>query len=97
MNPARACQPLIAVLRDPAHMATLNLAAWDVLLRQASAPVLWEDSIRVLQDAGVDTFVEVGPGKVLCGLIKRIVEGATLLHVEDERSLAVTVQTIKAH
>lgn len=37
MNPARTCQPLIEVLRNPAHMATLNLAAWDILLRQAGA------------------------------------------------------------
>ena len=67
------------------------------LLRQASAPVLWEDSIRVLQDAGVDTFVEVGPGKVLCGLIKRIANDATLLNVEDGQSLTATLQTIKAN
>jgi [acyl-carrier-protein] S-malonyltransferase len=67
------------------------------LLRQASAPVLWEDSIRVLQDAGVDTFVEVGPGKVLSGLIKRIANDATLLNVEDGQSLTATLQTIKAN
>jgi [acyl-carrier-protein] S-malonyltransferase len=64
------------------------------LLRQASAPVLWEDSMRVLREEGVDTFVEVGPGTVLSGLIKRIVKDAALLNVEDEKGLALTIQAL---
>lgn len=74
-----------------ASAATIRSA----LLRQASAPVLWEDSMRTLQSAGVDTFVEVGPGTVLSGLIKRIVKEATLLNVEDEESLTATVKALR--
>lgn len=44
----------------------------DLLVRQVVSPVLWEDSIRAMLDAGVDEFYEIGPGKVLKGLLKRI-------------------------
>lgn len=64
------------------------------LVRQVSSPVLWEDCIHSLQQAGVDTFVEVGPGTVLSGLIKRIAKEATLLHVEDEGSLTSTMEAL---
>jgi [acyl-carrier-protein] S-malonyltransferase len=42
------------------------------LARQVVSPVRWEDSIRYLLSAGFDTFYEVGPGRVLQGLMKRI-------------------------
>jgi [acyl-carrier-protein] S-malonyltransferase len=42
------------------------------LIRQVTSPVLWEDSIRIIADAGVGGFLEIGPGKVLSGLVKRI-------------------------
>ncbi|RMG71904.1 MAG: hypothetical protein D6710_05445 [Nitrospirae bacterium] len=42
------------------------------LVKQLDSPLLWEDSIRNMVDSGIDTFIEVGPGKVLTGLIKRI-------------------------
>lgn len=61
------------------------------LVRQLSSPLLWEDSIRVIADSGIYTFVEVGPGKVLSGLVKRIVPGAKCLHVEDTKSLEATL------
>jgi len=77
-----------------AQMACSAVNIRSALLRQASAPVLWEDSMRALQEEGVDTFVEVGPGTVLSGLIKRIVKDATLLHVEDKKSLASTIQAL---
>lgn len=68
-------------------------SALEALVEQVSGPVLWEQSIRHLASQGVDTFVECGPGKVLTGLIKKIVPGAKLLQVEDlatlEKSLAL--------
>lgn len=64
------------------------------LVRQASSSVLWEDSVRNLERQGVDTFVEVGPGAVLSGLIKRTVKEATLLNAEDEKSLQCTIETL---
>ena len=61
------------------------------LVRQISSPLLWEDSIMAIADSGIDIFVEVGPGKVLSGLIKRIVPGARVLNVEDVKSLEKTL------
>jgi [acyl-carrier-protein] S-malonyltransferase len=43
-----------------------------ILVRQVVSPVLWEDSIQTMLTAGVDEFYEIGPGKVLKGLLKRI-------------------------
>jgi len=43
-----------------------------LLIRQVISPVLWEDSLRKMLDAGFDEFYEIGPGKVLKGLMKRV-------------------------
>ena len=48
------------------------------LIRQLNSPLLWEDSIKAIYASGIDTFIEVGPGKVLSGLIKRIVPDAKI-------------------
>jgi [acyl-carrier-protein] S-malonyltransferase len=77
------------------QLTTLAPVIRSGLVRQVSAPVLWEDCIHNLREAGVDTFVEVGPGAVLSGLIKRIVKEAILLHVEDEASLNSTVEVLR--
>jgi [acyl-carrier-protein] S-malonyltransferase len=61
------------------------------LVRQISSPLLWEDSITAIANSGIDTFVEVGPGKVLSGLIKRIVPETRVLNVEDVTSLEKTL------
>jgi [acyl-carrier-protein] S-malonyltransferase len=57
------------------------------LVRQLSSPLLWEDSIKEIADYGVDVFIEAGPGKVLTGLIRRIVPEKKVLNVEDTKSL----------
>jgi [acyl-carrier-protein] S-malonyltransferase len=57
------------------------------LKRQVTAPVRWEQSMRVLRAEGVELFVEVGPGKVLSGLLRQIDRQAELLRVEDVASL----------
>lgn len=49
-----------------------HLRVPELLVRQVSSPVLWEDSVREMTRSGVGSFVELGPGKVLSGLIKRI-------------------------
>lgn len=61
------------------------------LKRQVTAPVLWEQSVRVLRREGVEVFVELGPGKTLLGLLRQIDREATALHVEDIASLNETV------
>ncbi|NWF53103.1 MAG: ACP S-malonyltransferase [Nitrospirae bacterium] len=65
------------------------------LVRQLNSPLLWEDSIRVIFDSGVDTFVEVGPGKILSGLIKRIEPSAKVFNVEDLKTFDNTLSSIK--
>ena len=65
--------------------------ARDALIRQVTGAVEWEKSMRVLIAHGVATFVEVGPGKVLCGLMRQIERSKTCLNVEDPASLEKAV------
>lgn len=60
------------------------------LVRQLPSSVLWEDSVKAMAATGVKTFVEIGPGTVLTGLIRRIVPDATTLNVNDPKSLEAT-------
>jgi [acyl-carrier-protein] S-malonyltransferase len=60
-----------------------GVEAAEALLRQVAAPVRWVEGIERLVREGVDTFVEVGPGKVLSGLIRRIAPAARTFPVED--------------
>ncbi len=55
----------------------------DLLIQQVSAPVRWEDTIRQMLALEVDHFVEIGPGKVLCGLMKRMARGSVIQNVQD--------------
>jgi [acyl-carrier-protein] S-malonyltransferase len=64
------------------------------LIRQLPSPVLWEDSVRMMRSMGVTTFIEVGPGAVLSGLIKRIVPEAETVNVSDPQSLEETLKTL---
>jgi len=68
--------------------------AREALIRQVTMPVRWEESVRLLIDEGVNTFVEVGPGRVLSGLLRQIERSAATLNVEDEKSLSATVEKI---
>ena len=68
--------------------------ARDALIRQVTNPVRWEESVRELIDEGVNTFIEVGPGRVLSGLLRQIERSVSTLNVEDEKSLTATVQKI---
>lgn len=67
----------------------------DGLLRQVSAPVRWQQCVEELVRQGVDTFVEVGPGQVLAGLVKKIATGARVLNVEDPASLEAAAAAVR--
>lgn len=71
----------------------------DALIRQISAPVRWTEIVTRLLTEGVETFIEVGPGKVLCGLVKAIAKDAgkevKLLNVEDQASLQATLGALQ--
>jgi [acyl-carrier-protein] S-malonyltransferase len=64
----------------------------DALLRQVTGSVKWDQSIRLLVSKGIQTFVEVGPGKVLCGLMRQIDRSKTCLNAADEASLLKTLE-----
>ncbi len=61
------------------------------LVKQAAAPVLWEDCVATMINFGITRFVEVGPGKVLTGFTKKINKAMELANVEDESSLAAAI------
>jgi [acyl-carrier-protein] S-malonyltransferase len=83
-------------VNDPAFPVVANVDAQpkrtardsiDALIRQVSSPVRWEDVVKRLVAEGARTFVELGPGTVLAGLIKKIDRGVTVHSVEDENGL----------
>jgi len=63
----------------------------ELLIKQVSSPVLWEASVKKMIDDGVDIFVEIGPGKVLSGFIKKINKDVRTLNVDDLESLNNTI------
>jgi [acyl-carrier-protein] S-malonyltransferase len=67
----------------------------DGLVRQVSGTVRWQESVERLVREGVETFVEVGPGTVLSGLVKKIDRSARVLGVEDPASLEATVSALR--
>ncbi len=66
----------------------------DSLVRQLNSPLLWEDSIKLMAEHGVDTIIEAGPKKVLSGLIKRIVPDMRIFNVEDSQTLEDTLNAV---
>lgn len=64
------------------------------LIRQLPSSVLWQDTVQAMGNMGVTTFVEVGPGTVLTGLIKRILPGVTVLNINDPKSLDATLNAM---
>jgi [acyl-carrier-protein] S-malonyltransferase len=66
-------------------------AVTDSLIRQVCAPVRWSATIQKLIEAGVKLFVEVGPGKVLSGLVRQTDKTLRTANVEDSASLEMTL------
>jgi [acyl-carrier-protein] S-malonyltransferase len=67
----------------------------DGLLRQVSGAVRWQQSVELLAREGVKTFVEVGPGTVLGGLVRKIAKDAKVLNVQDPASLEATLSALE--
>jgi [acyl-carrier-protein] S-malonyltransferase len=93
-----------APLRDPAIPVIANATSEPVtsaeefrelLARQLTGPVRWTESVRRLADLGVDTFIEVGPGTVLSGLIKRTVKDVRVLSAGDATSVAAVIEALR--
>ena len=108
MRPAqeRMANDLAAMaFRDPtpplvnhadAKVVASGAACREGLVRQVSAPVRWQQSIEVLVQQGVTTFVEVGPGNVLSGLVKRIDRNAKTISVSTPESLDKLEETLSS-
>jgi [acyl-carrier-protein] S-malonyltransferase len=77
-----------------AELVKDDLRALDTLVRQVTGSVQWDQCMRLLIGQGVETFIEVGPGKVLCGLMRQIDRSKTCFNVSDEGSLAKTVESL---
>ena len=69
----------------------------DLLRKQIMSPVLFEDSINHMLDQGIDTFIELGPGKTLSGFVKKIDKKANVYNIEDLDTLKSTVEKITSN
>jgi len=89
--------PSCAVVSNvDAALVTSAQAAREALIRQVTGTVRWAPSLRLLIDKGVSLFIEVGPGKVLWGLMRQIDRSKTCLTVGDEGSLQKTLAQVAA-
>lgn len=84
--------PLIANATGQIIDSSANIK--ELLIKQVSSPVLWENSIKLMLEKGVDTFIEIGPGKVLGGFVKKISKEARIFNIEDMNSLEKTLGEI---
>ncbi len=71
-------------------------AAREGLVDQIASPLLWEETIASMRDSGIDRYFEIGPGKVLTGLLKRIDRSAKIINVEDPKGVESAVALIKS-
>jgi len=78
-----------------ADLLTVGARVADTLVRQVTSPVRWEDVVRRLAKEGVTVCVEVGPGKVLSGLNRRIAPEMQVLNVEDRASLHAALEALR--
>lgn len=65
------------------------------LIEQLYSPVLWEDSVQRMISLGVDTFIEIGPGKVLSGLVKKIDRTVKIYAVSDKETCLEVIESLK--
>ena len=65
------------------------------LLQQLYSPVQWEQSVQKMIDLGVTTFIEIGPGKVLSGLVKKINRSVVTYAVSDESTCQIAIEALK--
>lgn len=85
--------PVIPVVNNvDASIETTPEAIRDALVRQLYRPVRWTDCVEFMASQGVESLLEVGPGKVLTGLTKRIVDTLTAAAVNDPASLSAAIE-----
>ncbi|MGS2776814.1 ACP S-malonyltransferase [Robertmurraya sp. GLU-23] len=90
---SEATVPVIANVNAQEMAASKEIK--ERLLEQLYSPVLWEDSVKHMIELGVDTFVEIGPGKVLSGLVKKVERSVQTYSISDEETLLATINALK--
>ena len=91
LSHAELCKPEIPLYANVDARPYTKERAADLIARQVVSPVQWQKTIEQMTADGFDTFIEVGAGKTLSGLVKKIDRGARVFHVEDLQSLEETV------
>jgi [acyl-carrier-protein] S-malonyltransferase len=95
LNKLKTQTPVYPVICNfEASPVTDNMRALETLVAQVTGAVKWDQSMRLLIEHGVQTFVEIGPGKVLCGLMRQIDRSKSCLNVGDEASLTKTAEQL---
>ena len=95
LNNLKMLKPVYPVVCNvEASLVSDELRARETLVAQVTGAVKWEQSMRLLIESGAETFVEIGPGKVLCGLMRQIDRSKTCLNVADDASLAKALEQI---
>ncbi len=89
----RDCRTPVIPNCDPSDRHS-RMTTPGLLARQITSPVRWQETVAQMAEAGVDTIIELGPKKTLCGLIKRIDPRFRLLNVEDRQSLCKCLQAL---
>src|SRR6202051_705874 len=93
LNQLRMHRPVYPVACNvEAVLVSDELRSRETLIAQVTGAVKWEQCVRLLIGEGVQTFVEIGPGKVLCGLMRQIDRSKNCLNVGDDASLAKTLE-----
>lgn len=84
-----AVVPIVANVNATVETASENIR--NNLVQQVSSPILWEDCMNTMIQEGIDTFIEIGPGKTLTSFGKKINKEVTYLRVEDLKTLQKTL------
>ena len=95
LNKLRMQKPVYPVACNvDAELISDDLRARDTLIRQVTGSVKWDPCVRLLIAKGVETFIEVGPGKVLWGLMRQIDRSKTALNVSDDATLTKSLDSL---
>lgn len=89
-------EPRLPVYANYNAQPYTQASAKELLVNQVKSPVRWQETVERLHALGVDTFIECGPGKTLCGLIRKTLKGVTVLNVQDQETLQAAVEAVKA-
>lgn len=97
LHNVRFNDPMIPVYTNvDASPVSSGEASRDALVRQVAAPVRWQDEVEAMIGVGFDAFVEVGPGRVLAGLVRRISKSARVASMSDPGELADVLDLVEA-